>query len=282
MAIDNILARTGSKLDVIVPSAKATPRPGKPYAGPKAPGGKSKAGEVLFDKNQSSFYNDIVSGKGPNYTGSPSSTFKPTDVLSTSKVKPAKVTKPKVTATRASKNSAAQAKADKLIEGGLSKVAPKSSTPNMNASSLSSMESTAPVTKVSKPKGPKVSPAKAKAGAGVKVKMTEAKATPVRSTVTPKTTVSSFGSQSQYDAFMSAGGKFHIQNMSPSQQQSFLTANQKFIAARGARKTAVTTTETKTVARNVRFKGRYDRAAKRGSQMYPLANKLIAARRAAK
>jgi hypothetical protein len=81
---------------------------------------------------------------------------------------------------------------------------------------------------------------------------------------------------------MSAGGKFHIQNMSPSQQQSFLTANQKFIAARGARKTAVTTTETKTVARNVRFKGRYDRAAKRGSQMYPLANKLIAARRAAK
>ena len=282
MAIDNILARTGSKLDVLVPSTKATPRPGKPYAGPKAPGGKSKAGEVLFDKNQSSFYNDIVSGKGPNYTGSPSSTFKPTDVLSTSKVKPAKVTKPKVTATRASKNSAAQAKADKLIEGGLSKVAPKSSTPNMNASSLSSMESTAPVTKVSKPKGPKVSPAKAKAGAGVKVKMTEAKATPVRSTVTPKTTVSSFGSQSQYDAFMSAGGKFHIQNMSPSQQQSFLTANQKFIAARGARKTAVTTTETKTVARNVRFKGRYDRAAKRGSQMYPLANKLIAARRAAK
>jgi hypothetical protein len=284
MAIDNILARTGSKLDVLVPSAKATPRPGKPYAGPKAPGGKSKAGEVLFDKNQSSFYNDIVSGKGPNYTGSPSSTFKPTDVLSTSKVKPAKVTKPKVatpkvTATRASKNTAAQAKADKLIEGGLSKVAPKSSAPNMNASSLSSMESTAPVVK---PKGPKVSPAKAKAGAGVKVKMTEAKATPARSTVTPKTTVSSFGSQSEYDAFMSSGGKFKIQNMSPSQQQSFLTANQKFIAARGARKTAVTTTETKVVSRNVKFKGRYDRAAKRGSQMYPLANKLIAARRAAK
>jgi hypothetical protein len=313
MAIDNILARTGSKLDVLVPSAKATPRPGKPYAGPKAPGGKSKAGEVLFDKNQSSFYNDIVSGKGPNYKGSPSSAYKPTDVLSTTKVKPAKVAKPKEytrmrdiafdskygtkaekTAaknlagpinkanTRAVKSAAAQAKADKLIESGLSKVAPKSSTPNMNASSLSSMESTAPVTKVSKPKGPKVSPAKAKAGAGVQAKMKQVKATPARSTVTPKTTVASFKSQAEYDTWMSAGGKFHIQNMAPAQQQSFLTANQKFIAARGARKAAVTTTETKTVARNVRFKGRYDRAAKRGSQMYPLANKLIAARRAAK
>jgi len=282
MAIDNILARTGSKLDVLVPSAKATPRPGKPYAGPKAPGGKSKSGQVLFNKNQSSFYNDIVTGKAPNYTGAPSSTFKPTDVLSTAKVKPVKVSTPKVTATRASKNTAAQAKADKLIEGGLSKVAPKSSTPNMNASSLSSMESTAPVTKVSKPKGPKVSPAKAKAGAGVQAKMKQVKATPARSTVTPKTTVASFKSQAEYDTWMSAGGKFHIQNMAPAQQQSFLTANQKFIAARGARKAAVTTTETKAVTRNVKFKGRYDRAAKRGSAMYPLANKIIAARRAAR
>ena len=289
MAIDNILARTGSKSEALVSAANATRAPGKPYAGPKAPGGKSKSGQVLFDKNQSSFYNDIVSGKGPNYTGAPSSTFKPTDVLSTSKVKPAKVTKPKVTspkavtpkvtATRASKSAAAQARADKLIEGGLSKVAPKSSTPNMNASSLSSMESTAPVVN---PKGPKVSPAKAKAGAGVKAKMEQAKATPARSTVTPKTTVASFKSQAEFDTFMSAGGKFHIQNMAPAQQQSFLTANQKFIAARGARKAAVTTTETKAVTRNVKFKGRYDRAAKRGSAMYPLANKIIAARRAAR
>lgn len=287
MAIDNILARTGSKSGALVSAVNATPAPKKPYAGPKAPGGKSKSGQVLFDKNQSSFYNDIVTGKAPNYTGAPSSTFKPTDVLSTSKVKPAKVTKPKVvapkvTATRASKSAAAQARADKLIEGGLSKVAPKSSTPNMNASSLSSMDSTAPVTKVSKPKGPKVSPAKAKAGAGVKAKMQQAKTTPARSTVTPKTTVASFKSQSEFDAFMSAGGKFHIQNMAPAQQQSFLTANQKFIAARGARKAAVTTTETKAVTRNVKFKGRYDRAAKRGSAMYPLANKIIAARRAAR
>jgi hypothetical protein len=307
--IDNILGRLG-KTESIVPAANATKAPGKPYSGPKAPGGASKSGPVLFEKNQKSFYTDIASGKGPKYTGAPSSTYKPTDVLSTTKVKPAKVAKPKEytrmrdiafdskygtkaekTAaknlagpinkanTRAVKSAAAQAKADKLIESGLSKVAPKSSTPNMNASSLSSMESTAPVVK---PKGPKVSPAKAKAGAGVKAKMKQVKATPARSTVAPKTTVSSFSNQSQYDAFMSAGGKFHIQNMSPSQQQSFLTANQKFIAARGARKAAVTTTETKVVSRNVKFKGRYDRAAKRGSQMYPLANKLIAARRAAK
>lgn len=292
MAIDRALARTGGAAETLVSAANSTPKPGRSYTGPKAPGGKSKAGEVLYERNQKNFYNDIVSGKAPNYTGAPSSTFKPTDVLSTSKVKPAKVTKPKVTApkavtpkvtaTRASKSAAAQARADKLIEGGLSKVAPKSSTPNMNASSLSSMESTAPVTKVSKPKGPKVSPAKAKAGAGVKAKMEQAKATPARSTVTPKTTVASFKSQAEFDAFMGAGGKFHIQNMSPAQQQSFLTANQKFIAARGARKAAVATTETKAVTRNVKFKGRYDRAAKRGSAMYPLANKIIAARRAAR
>jgi hypothetical protein len=288
MAIDKIIARTGGTAETLVSAANSTPKPGKSYAGPKAPGGKSKAGEVLYERNQKSFYNDIVSGKGPSYQAAPSSTFKATDVLSTTKVKPAKVTKPKATeiskptSTRASKSTAAQARADKLIEGGLSKVAPKSSTPNMNASSLSSMESTAPVTKVSKPKGPKVSPAKAKAGAGVKAKMEQAKAAPVRSTVTPKTTVASFKSQAEYDTWMSAGGKFHIQNMAPAQQQSFLKANQKFIAARGARKTAVTTTESKVVARNVKFKGRYDRAAKRGSEMYPLANKLIAARRAAK
>jgi hypothetical protein len=152
------------------------------------------------------------------------------------------------------------------------------------------MESTAPVVKpkgpstapVVKPKGPKVSPAKAKAGAGVKAKMTEAKAVPVKSTVTPKTTVASFKTQSEFDTFMSAGGKFHLQNMAPAARQEFLTKNQSFIAARGARKTAVTTTESKVVARNVKFKQRYNAAAKRGSQMYPLANKLIAARRAAR
>jgi hypothetical protein len=323
--IDNILGRLG-KTESIVPAANATRAPGKPYSGPKAPGGASKSGPVLFEKNQKSFYTDIASGKGPKYTGAPSSTYKPTDVLSTAKVKPARTTKPKgsttvkpkeapeffkdggakvafknepgtkipkrvkpkgvetkggpVVSARASKSAAAQAKADKLIEGGLSKVAPKSATtPNMNATSLSSMESTAPVVK---PKGPKVSPAKAKAGAGVQAKMTEAKAVPVRSTVTPKTTVGSFKNQAEYDTFMSAGGKFHLQNMAPEARQQFITKNQKFIAARGARKTAVTTTESKVVARNVKFKGRYDRAAKRGSQMYPLANKLIAARRAAR
>jgi hypothetical protein len=323
--IDNILNRLG-KTESIVPAANATRAPGKPYAGPKAPGGASKSGPVLFEKNQKSFYTDIASGKGPKYTGAPSSTYKPTDVLSTAKVKPARTTKPKgsttvkpkeaseflkggldnaptfknspgtkipkrvkpkgletkggpVVSARVSKNTAAQAKADKLIEGGLSKVAPKSSTPNMNASSLSSMESTAPVVK---PKGPKVSPAKAKAGAGVKAKMEQPKATPARSTVKPKTTVGSFKNQSDYDAFMSAGGKFHLQNMTPEARQQFITTNQKFIAARGARKTAVTTTESKVVARNVKFKQRYNAAAKRGSQMYPLANKLIAARRAAR
>jgi hypothetical protein len=70
--------------------------------------------------------------------------------------------------------------------------------------------------------------------------------------------------------------------MAPAARQEFLTKNQSFIAARGARKTAVTTTESKVVARNVKFKQRYNAAAKRGSQMYPLANKLIAARRAAR
>ena len=314
--IDNILNRLG-KTESIVPAANATKAPGKPYAGPKAPGGASKSGPVLFEKNQKSFYTDIASGKGPKYTGAKSSTYKPTDALSTAKVKPARSTKPKetpeffkdsgakvkfknepgtkipkrvkpkgtetkggpVVSARSSKSAAAQAKADQLIESGLSKVAPKSTTPNMNASSLSSMESTAPVIK---PKGPKVSPAKAKAGAGVKAKMTEAKAVPVRSTVTPKTTVGSFKNQAEFDTFMGAGGKFHLQNMAPAARQEFLTKNQRFIAARGARKTAVTTTESKIVARNVKFKQRYNAAAKRGSQMYPLANKLIAARRAAR
>ena len=112
--------------------------------------------------------------------------------------------------------------------------------------------------------------------------MTEPKVAPVRSTVKPKATMSSFKTQSEYDAWMSSGGKFHLQNMSPGEQQSFVLKNQKFIEARGARKTAVATTETKTVARNVKFKQRYNAAAKRGSEMYPLANKLIAARRAAK
>jgi len=326
MAIDRALARTGGAAETLVSAANSTPKPGKSYAGPKAPGVESKTGKLLYERNQKSFYNDIASGKGPSYQGAKSSTYKPTDVLSTTKVKPARSTKPKgsttvkpketpeffkdsgakvtfknepgtkipkrvkpkgvetkggpVVSARASKNAAAQAKADSLIEGGLSKVAPKSSTaPNMNASNLSSMESTAPVTK---PKGPKVSPAKAKAGAGVQAKMTEAKSVPVRSTVTPKTTVGSFKNQGEYDAWMGAGGKFHLQNMAPEARQQFITKNQKFIAARGARKTAVTTTESKVVARNVKFKQRYNAAAKRGSEMYPLANKLIAARRAAR
>ena len=327
IAVDKLAARTGlGASETLVSAVNATPKPGKSYAGPKAPGGKSKAGEVLYERNQKSFYNDIASGKGPSYQAAPKSTYKPTDVLSTTKVKPARSTKPKgsttvkpketpeffkdsgakvtfknepgakipkrvkpkgvetkggpVVSARASKSAAAQAKADKLIEGGLSKVAPKSATtPNMNATSLSSMESTAPVVK---PKGPKVSPAKAKAGAGVQAKMTEAKSVPVRSTVTPKTTVGSFKNQAEYDAWMGAGGKFHLQNMAPAARQEFLTKNQSFIAARGARKTAVTTTESKVVARNVKFKQRYNAAAKRGSQMYPLANKLIAARKAAR
>ena len=337
--IDNILGRLG-KTESIVPAARATPRPGKPYAGPKAPGGPSNSGPVLFNKNQKNIYTDIASGKGPNYTGGPkSSTYKPTDVLSTAKVKPARTTKPKgsttvkpkdapefykdggvnirfenspgtkipkrikpkgletkggpVVSARASKNTAAQAKADKLIEGGLSKVSPKSDwrtgltkAERERVSEVmrrdyvgDSTWSTAPVVK---PKGPKVSPAKARAGAGVKAKMTPAKATPAKSTVTPKTTVGSFKNQGEYDSWMSTGGKFHLQNMTPASRQQFITTNQKFIAARGARKTAVTTTESKVVTRNVKFKGRYDRAAKRGSQMYPLANKLIAARRAAR
>lgn len=285
MKIDNILARTVGKTETLVPAVKASPRPGKPYSGPKAPSGPRKSGPVLFEKNQKSFYTDIVSGKGPKYTGAPSSTYKPTDVLSTSKVKPAKVTKPKVatpkvTATRASKNSAAQAKADKLIEGGLSKVAPKSSTPNMNASSLSSMESTAPVVK---PKGPKVSPAKAKAGAGVKAKMTPAKATPAKTTATPKTTVAqAFKTQSEYDGFMNAGGKFNLQNMTPTARDQFITNNRKFIAARGARKEATKIQDVQILMRNVKFKGRYNRAAARQSEMYTLANKIINARRAAR
>lgn len=290
IAVDRLAARTGlGASETLVSAVNATPRPGKSYAGPKAPGGPSKSGPVLFEKNQKNFYTDIASGKAPNYTGAPASTYKPIDILSTVKVKSAKVTTPKIVtpkavtpkvSARASKSSAAQAKADQLIESGLSKVAPKSSTiPNMNATNLSSMESTAPVVK---PKGPKVSPAKAKAGAGVKAKMTEAKAVPVRSTVTPKTTVASFKSQSEFDTFMSAGGKFHLQNMAPAARQEFLKKNQSFIAARGARKAAVTTTESKVVARNVKFKQRYNAAAKRGSQMYPLANKLIAARRAAR
>jgi hypothetical protein len=330
IAVDRFAARTGlGASETLVSAINATPPPGKSYVGPKAPGGPSKSGPILFEKNQKSMYADIASGKGPNYTGGPKSTYKPTDVLSTTKVKPVKTPKTKgsttvkpkdapeflkggldnapvfknapgtkipkrvkpkgletkggpVVSTKASKNAAAQARADKLIEGGLSRVAPKSSTPNMNASSLSSMESTAPVTVTRATKGPKVSPAKAKAGAGVKTKMEQAKAMSTRSTVTPKAGVASFKNQAEYDSWMSTGGKFHLQNMTPEARQKFITTNEKFIAARGARKTAVTTTESKVVTRNVKFKGRYDRAAKRGSQMYPLANKLIAARRAAK
>ena len=327
--IDNVLGRLG-KTESIVPAANATRAPGKPYAGPKAPGGPSKSGPVMFNKNQKNMYADIASGKGPNYTGGPKSTYKPTDVLSTTKAKPARVTKPKgsttvkpkdapefykdganggvnvrfenspgtkipkrvkpkgvetkggsVVSARTSKNSAAQAKADQLIEGGLSKVAPKSATtPNMNATSLSSMESTAPVVK---PKGPKVSPAKAKAGAGVKAKMTPAKATPAKATATPKTTVAqAFKTQSEYDRFMNAGGKFNLQNMAPAARDQFIKNNQKFIAARGARKQATKIQDNLVLTRNVKFKGRYNRAASRQSEMYTLANKIIAARRAAR
>ena len=278
--IDNILGRLG-KTESIVPAANATRAPGKVKPVAKKPVAKPKVSTPKVPTLKASTPKaSTPKVSAPKVTTPKVPTLKvSTRKVSTPKVTTPKVTTPKVTATRTSKNTAAQAKADQLIESGLSKVAPKSTTPNMNASNLSSMESTAPVVK---PKGPKVSPAKAKAGAGVKAKMTEAKAVPVRSTVTPKTTVGSFKNQAEYDAWMGAGGKFHLQNMAPAARQEFLKKNQSFIAARGARKAAVTTTESKVVARNVKFKGRYDRAAKRGSQMYPLANKLIAARRAAR
>jgi hypothetical protein len=104
---------------------------------------------------------------------------------------------------------------------------------------------------------PKVTPAKttapkARAKAGFETKVNKVKAAPASAVGK-----SSFGSQAEYDTWLSKGGKQELQNMTQSARDSFLQANKKFVVSAGKKAQAVTQAQAKTTARSLATQARY-------------------------
>lgn len=129
--------------------------------------------------------------------------------------------------------------------------------------------------------GPKLTPKNEAAGKAFNAKVETIKNTPTPAPVVRPPAVKSsvqFGSQNEYNVWLSKGGKFKLQQMSNAERESFLATNKNWVSGKGQAVEAVNTSAAQRAAKAARRNKRYQAAVKRGSPMAVTYNKIVTAR----
>lgn len=126
--------------------------------------------------------------------------------------------------------------------------------------------------------GPTLTPKNEVAGKVFNKKVETIRNTPAPAPAPTTKSPFSFGSQNEYNVWLSKGGKFKLQQMSNVERESFLSTNKNWVSGKGQATEAVNTSATQRALKASKRNKRYQAAVKRGSPMAVTYNKIVTAR----